>query len=145
MGYFIKNYGVGQTPIGTRIAGGSENTKPLPNPGPSDGSIAGGILRYNKDSRIIEYYDGNVWLEIITSKALTDFPSRVETYLGTGVLLQFPFGPGITVTDEDYIIVFIDGVYVNPNSYSLVAFTELLFTVAPALNSEITFIFPGKN
>jgi len=108
------------------------------------GSPAAGYFRYNSTLSKFEGYT-TAWGEIGgggSNSIVTD------TFTGNGSTVDFTLSSAMGSVNN--LIVFIDGVYQNPDAYSLPAATTLRFSAAPANSRKIvaygiTGVVTGSN
>ena len=108
------------------------------------GSPAAGYFRYNSTLSKFEGYT-TAWGEIGgggSNSIVTD------TFTGNGSTVDFTLSSAMSSVNN--LIVFVDGVYQNPDAYSLPAATTLRFSAAPANNRKIvaygiTGVVTGSN
>ena len=82
----------------------------------------------NSLSALIATYDNISGINDITF-------TRIANYTGDGTTVAFTLP--IIPTSENYINVFINGVYQNKNTFSITSGTTLLFSEAPPTTSKI--------
>ncbi len=108
------------------------------------GSPAAGYFRYNSTLSKFEGYTTS-WGEIGgggSNSIVTD------TFTGNGSTVDFTLSSAMSSVNN--LIVFVDGVYQNPDAYSLPAATTLRFSAAPANSRKIvaygiTGVVTGSN
>ena len=108
------------------------------------GSPAAGYFRYNSTLSKFEGYT-TAWGEIGgggSNSIVTD------TFTGNGSTVDFTLSSAMSSVNN--LIVFVDGVYQNPDAYSLPAATTLRFSAAPANSRKIvaygiTGVVTGSN
>ena len=108
------------------------------------GSPAAGYFRYNSTLSKFEGYT-TAWGEIGgggSNSIVTD------TFTGNGSTVDFTLSSAMSSVNN--LIVFVDGVYQNPEAYSLPASTTLRFSAAPANSRKIvaygiTGVVTGSN
>jgi hypothetical protein len=108
------------------------------------GSPAAGYFRYNSTLSKFEGYT-TAWGEIGgggSNSIVTD------TFTGNGSTVDFTLSSAMSSVNN--LIVFVDGVYQNPDAYSLPASTTLRFSAAPANSRKIvaygiTGVVTGSN
>jgi hypothetical protein len=94
------------------------------------GSPAAGYFRYNSTTSQFEGYTSS-W------GAIGGGSTTLNTDLFTGNGSTVDFTISQAVDNENKLMVFIDGVYQNPDAYSMPATTTLRFTAAPANSRKI--------
>ena len=96
------------------------------------GSPAAGYFRYNSTLGKFEGYTTS-WGEIGGGGGSTTL--NTDLFTGNGSTVDFTISQAID--NENKLMVFIDGVYQNPDAYSMPANTTLRFTAAPANGRKI--------
>ena len=97
-----------------------------------DASPESGLFRYNTSTNQFEGYSNGSWGEIGGSSLGQSFD--VDTFTGDNSTTAFTLSR--SVSSEDYLIVFIDGVFQGQSSYVLSG-TTLTLDSAPATGSSI--------
>jgi len=97
-----------------------------------DASPESGLFRYNTSTNQFEGYSNGSWGEIGGSSLGQSFD--VDTFTGDNSTTAFTLSR--SVSSEDYLIVFIDGVFQGQGSYVLSG-TTLTLDSAPATGSSI--------
>jgi len=129
MGYFVKNRRLQSGSTGVILPTGSTIQRPeFP---------AFGLIRYNTDSGMVEYFDGTMFQSLLTG---ANFTYVVDNFTGDGV--STTFGPmSQAVANASNIIVFIGGIYQIPvTNYTVNGTVDITFTSAPPLNATINVI-----
>jgi hypothetical protein len=94
------------------------------------GSPAAGYFRYNSTTSQFEGYT-SAWGAIGGGSTTLN----TDLFTGNGSTVDFTISQAID--NENKLMVFIDGVYQNPDAYSMPASTTLRFTDAPANSRKI--------
>jgi len=94
------------------------------------GSPAAGYFRYNSTTSQFEGYTSS-WGAIGGGSTTLN----TDLFTGNGSTVDFTISQAID--NENKLMVFIDGVYQNPDAYSMPANTTLRFTAAPANSRKI--------
>jgi len=97
-----------------------------------DASPESGLFRYNTSNNQFEGYSNGSWGEIGGSSLGQSFD--VDTFTGDNSTTAFTLGR--SVSSEDYLIVFIDGVFQAQDAYTLSG-TTLTLDSPPATGSSI--------
>ena len=129
MGYFVKNRRLSSGSSGVVMPTGSAAQRPdIPN---------FGMIRYNTDSALVEYYNGSVWTSLSTSAGIT---YTVDYFTGDGSTTLF--GPmSIAVSSATQIIVFVGSIYQEPAyAYTVDGSYDITFTSAPPNTVPINVI-----
>ena len=98
---------------------------------------ANGYFRYNSDDAQFEGYANGAWGAIAGSGGGSSSAFAKNTFAGDGSTTAFTLST--SMTSEDGLIVFIDGVYQADNVYS-VSGTTLTFATAP-VNGRVIEVF----
>ena len=103
---------------------------PVGTTGQRPGSPAAGYFRYNSTTSQFEGYT-SAWGAIGGGSTTLN----TDLFTGNGSTVDFTISQAID--NENKLMVFIDGVYQNPDAYSMPASTTLRFTDAPANSRKI--------
>jgi hypothetical protein len=103
---------------------------PVGTTGQRPGSPAAGYFRYNSTTSQFEGYT-SAWGAIGGGSTTLN----TDLFTGNGSTVDFTISQAID--NENKLMVFIDGVYQNPDAYSMPASTTLRFTAAPANSRKI--------
>ena len=98
-----------------------------------------GQTRWNETLTQLEYYDGSTWQQVGKTGLVT---VTKEPFTGTGV--QTAFTLATAAADELDLLIFVGGVFQNPNVAYTVSGTTLTFTSAPP-NLEAIVVLRGLN
>lgn len=119
MGYFLKNRQLQSGSTGVVIPTGSSATRP--------DSPVFGLIRYNTDLGLIEFFNGSIFQSLATSGGIN---YTVDTFTGDGS--QTVFTMGVAVSQADEIIVFVGSLYQIPvTNYTVNGGYDITFTSAP--------------
>jgi hypothetical protein len=119
MGYFVKNRQFQSGSTGMVIPTGSSATRP-------DAPVFG-LMRYNTDLGLIEFFNGSIFQSLATSGGIN---YTVDTFTGTGS--QTIFTMSVTVSNADQIIVFVGNLYQLPvTNYTVDGGYDITFTSPP--------------
>jgi len=135
MGRLVKNPGAvknTESASSVLLPGGSTAERPdAPEPGQ---------VRFNITDSITEFWDGTTW----NQGASTGLVSITkDTFTGDGSTVSFAMS--ISVSTATDVIVFVGGVYQNPDvSYTVNGSTTITFT-SPAPNLETVVVLHGYN
>lgn len=128
MGYFVKNRHLQSGSSGVVLPTGSTIQRPN-NP-------AFGLIRYNTDLGLIEFFNGIIFQSLSASGGIT---YTVDSFTGDGSTTDFNMSaPESTATD---IIVFVGSVYQEPDiAYTVAGTITITFTTAPPNGVPINVI-----
>lgn len=119
MGYFVKNRQLQSGSSGVVLPTGSSVTRP-DNP-------AFGMIRYNTDSGLVEFFNGTVWSSLSTGGSIT---YTVDDFTGDGSTTIFTMS--IAESTATQLIVFVGSIYQDPASaYTVDGGYDIEFTSAP--------------
>ena len=128
MGYFVKNRRLQSGSSGVVLPTGSAANRP-DNP-------AFGMIRYNTDSGLVEFFNGSIWASLSTGGSIT---YTVDDFTGNGV--QTVFAMSIAESTETQLIVFVGSIYQDPASaYTVNGGYDITFTSAPPNTVPINVI-----
>lgn len=128
MGYFVKNRQLQSGSSGVVLPTGSSATRP-DNP-------AFGMIRYNTDSGLVEFFNGSVWSSLSTGGSIT---YTVDDFTGNGV--QTVFTMSVAESTATQLIVFVGSIYQDPASaYTVDGGYDITFTSAPPNTVPINVI-----
>jgi hypothetical protein len=128
MGYFVKNRRLQSGSSGVVLPTGSAATRP-DNP-------AFGMIRYNTDSGLVEFFNGSIWSSLSTGGSIT---YTVDDFVGNGV--QTIFAMSVAESTETQLIVFVGSIYQDPASaYTVNGGYDITFTSAPPNTVPINVI-----
>jgi len=128
MGYFVKNRRLESGSSGVVIPTGSAAQRPvIPN---------FGMIRYNTDLGLVEFYNGSVWGSLSPSGSIN---YTVDDFVGNGVQTLFTMSIAESVAQN--IIVFVGSIYQDPaTSYTVNGGYDITFTSAPPNTVPINVI-----
>jgi hypothetical protein len=119
MGYFLKNRQFQSGSTGMVIPTGSSATRP-------DAPVFG-LMRYNTDIGLIEFFNGTIFQSVATSGGVN---YTVDTFTGDGSTVAFNMSEAESNADE--IIVFVGSLYQIPvTNYTVDGSVTITFTSAP--------------
>ena len=128
MGTFLKNRELQSGSTGIRIPTGSAATRP-------DNPVFG-MIRYNTDSGLVEFYNGSIWQ---TMSAGGSISYTVDNFTGDGSTTVFTMS--IAESSEEQIIVFVGSIYQDPaTAYTVDGGLDITFTSAPPNTVPISVI-----
>lgn len=134
MGYFVKNRQLQSGSSGVVLPTGGTDSRP--------DSPVFGLIRYNTDTGLIEYFDGVNFQSLAATGGVT---YTVDSFAGDGSTLTF--GPlSDTIAADDDVIVFVGSIYQQPTStYSITGGgTNITFTSAPPNGLPINVIITNS-
>ena len=128
MGYFVKNRRLRSGSSGVVMPTGSSAQRPI---------VANfGMIRYNTEIGLVEFYNGSVWNTLSTGGSIS---YTVDDFTGNGV--QTVFTMTIPESVEENIIVFVGSIYQDPaTSYTVNGGYDITFTSAPPNTVPINVI-----
>jgi hypothetical protein len=128
MGYFVKNRRLRSGSSGVVMPTGSSAQRPI---------VANfGMIRYNTEIGLVEFYNGTVWNTLSTGGSVS---YTVDDFEGDGVQTIFT----MTIPEDiaENIIVFVGSIYQDPlTSYSVDGGYDIEFTSAPPNTVPINVI-----
>jgi hypothetical protein len=128
MGYFVKNRRLQSGSSGVVLPTGSAATRP-DNP-------AFGMIRYNTDSGLVEFFNGSVWASLSTGGSIT---YTVDDFVGDGSTTVFLMS--VAESTATQLIVFVGSIYQDPaTSYTVDGGYNITFTSAPPNTVPINVI-----
>lgn len=128
MGYFVKNRQLQSGSSGVVLPTGSSSQRPI-NP-------AFGLIRYNTDSGLIEYFDGSQFLSL-SAGGIT---YTVDNFTGDGSTTVFNMS--VAPANAEQITVFVGSIYQIPTTNYTVdgSSVDITFTSAPPNGISINVI-----
>ena len=128
MGYFVKNRRLQSGSSGVVMPTGSAAQRP--------DSPNFGMIRYNTDSGLVEFYNGSIWSTLSTGGSIT---YTVDDFTGNGV--QTVFTMSVAESTVTQLIVFVGSIYQDPASaYTVNGGFDITFTSAPPNTVPINVI-----
>lgn len=128
MGYFVKNRQLQSGSTGVVLPTGSTLQRPN-NP-------VFGLIRYNTDSGLIEFFNGVIFQSLSASGGIT---YTVDTFTGDGSTTDFNMSTAVSLATD--IIVFVGSVYQEPTlAYTVAGTLTITFTSAPPNGVPINII-----
>jgi hypothetical protein len=128
MGYFVKNRQLQSGSTGVVLPTGSAANRP-DNP-------AFGMIRYNTDSGLVEFFNGSIWSSLSTGGSIT---YTVDDFVGDGSTTVFLMS--IAETTATQLIVFVGSIYQDPaTAYTVDGGYNITFTSAPPNTVPINVI-----
>jgi hypothetical protein len=128
MGYYVKNRRLQSGSTGVVLPTGSSETRPE--------YPTFGMIRYNTDVGLVEFYNGSVWNTLSTGGSVS---YTVDDFTGNGV--QTIFTMSIAEDVAENIIVFVGSIYQDPaTSYTVNGGLDITFTSAPPNTVPINVI-----
>jgi hypothetical protein len=118
MGYFLKNRQLQSGSSGVVIPTGSSATRP-------DAPVFG-LIRYNTDIGLIEYFNGSVFQSLSVAGGVN---YTVDNFIGDGSTTNFTMSVSEPAADE--VIVFVGSLYQIPTTNYTVTNYSIDFTSAP--------------
>ena len=128
MGYFVKNRQLQSGSSGVVLPTGSAANRP--------DNAAFGMIRYNTDSGLVEFFNGSVWATLSTGGSIT---YTVDDFTGNGV--QTVFTMSVAESTATQLIVFVGSIYQDPaSSYTVNGGYDITFTSSPPNTVPINVI-----
>jgi hypothetical protein len=128
MGYFVKNRRLQSGSSGVVMPTGSAAQRP--------DSPNFGMIRYNTDSGLVEFYNGSIWSSLSTGGSIT---YTVDDFTGNGV--QTVFTMSVAESTVTQLIVFVGSIYQDPaTAYTVNGGFDITFTSAPPNTVPINVI-----
>jgi hypothetical protein len=128
MGYFVKNRRLQSGSSGVVLPTGSSATRP--------DNAAFGMIRYNTDTGLVEFYNGSIWSSLSTGGSIT---YTVDDFTGDGSTTVFTMS--VAESTATQVIVFVGSIYQDPASaYTVDGGFDITFTSAPPNTVPINVI-----
>jgi hypothetical protein len=128
MGYFVKNRRLQSGSSGVVIPTGSSAQRP--------DSPNFGMIRYNTDSGLVEFFNGSIWTALSTGGSIT---YTVDDFTGDGNTTIFTMSVAESIATQ--LIVFVGSIYQEAIiSYSVDGGYDIEFTTAPPNTVPINVI-----
>jgi hypothetical protein len=128
MGYYVKNRRLQSGSSGVVLPTGSSATRP--------DNAAFGMIRYNTDTGLVEFYNGSIWSSLSTGGSIT---YTVDDFTGDGSTTVFTMSIAQSTTTQ--IIVFVGSIYQDPaTAYTVDGGLNITFTSAPPNTVPINVI-----
>ena len=130
MGYFVKNRRLQSGSTGVVLPTGSTAQRPT--------APVFGLIRYNTDSGLIEFFDGNIFQSLAVGGGIS---YTVDTFTGDGS--STVFGPLSEIPpNAAQIIVFVGSIYQEPaTNYTVDGINpDITFTSAPPAGVPVNVI-----
>ena len=128
MGYFVKNRRLQSGSSGVVLPTGSSANRP--------DNAAFGMIRYNTDTGLVEFYNGSEWNSLSTGGSIT---YTVDDFIGDGSTTVFTMSIAQDTTTQ--IIVFVGSIYQDPaTAYTVDGGLNITFTSAPPNTVPINVI-----
>jgi hypothetical protein len=128
MGYFVKNRQLQSGSSGVVLPAGNSAIRP-------DNAVFG-MIRFNTDLGLVEFYNGSVWSTLSSSGSIN---YTVDDFTGNGS--QTVFTMSIPESIAQNIMVFVGSIYQDPaTSYTVNGGYDITFTSAPPNTVPINVI-----
>lgn len=128
MGFYVKNRRLRSGSTGVVLPTGSSATRPE--------YPTFGMIRYNTDVGLVEFFNGSVWNTVPVSGSIS---YTVDDFTGDGV--QTVFTMTLPESSAEQIIVFVGSIYQDPaTSYTVDGGYDITFTSAPPNTVPINVI-----
>jgi len=127
MGYLVKNRRLQSGSNGIVIPTGNSAQRPdIPN---------FGMIRFNTDSGLVEFFNGNIWDGLSPGGSIT---YTVDDFTGDGVTTTFTMS--VAPSNSQQVIVFVGSIYQDPATSYTVSGLNIIFTSAPPNTVPINVI-----
>jgi hypothetical protein len=128
MGYYVKNRRLQSGSSGVVLPTGSSATRP--------DNAAFGMIRYNTDTGLVEFYNGSIWTSLSTGGSIT---YTVDDFTGDGSTTVFTMS--VAESTATQLIVFVGSIYQDPaTAYTVNGGFDITFTSAPPNTVPINVI-----
>jgi hypothetical protein len=128
MGYFVKNRRLQSGSSGVVLPTGSSANRPE--------NAAFGMIRYNTDVGLVEFFNGSIWSTLSAGGSIT---YTVDDFTGDGSTTIFTMSSTVSLATQ--IIVFVGSIYQDPaTSYTVDGGYDITFTSAPPNTVPINVI-----
>jgi hypothetical protein len=128
MGFYVKNRRLQSGSTGVVLPTGSAATRPE--------YPTFGMIRYNTDSGLVEFFNGVIWDGLSPSGSVT---YTVDDFTGDGSTTVFNMSSAVSSAQQ--IIVFVGSIYQDPaTSYTVDGSIDITFTSAPPNTVPINVI-----
>lgn len=128
MGYFLKNRQLQSGSTGVVLPTGSSATRP--------DNAAFGMIRYNTDTGLVEFFNGSYWSSLSPSGSIT---YTVDDFIGDGSTTVFTMS--VAEDTGSQLIVFVGSIYQDPaTAYTVNGGYDITFTSAPPNTVPINVI-----
>jgi hypothetical protein len=128
MGYFVKNRRLQSGSSGVVLPTGTSANRPE--------NAAFGMIRYNTEIGLVEFFNGSVWSTLSAGGSIT---YTVDDFTGDGSTTVFTMSQA--VSNAQQIIVFVGSIYQDPaTSYTVDGGYDITFTSAPPNTVPINVI-----
>lgn len=119
MGYYVKNRQLQSGSSGVVLPTGSTATRPE--------SPVFGLIRFNTDLGLIEFFNGTIFQSLITAGGIN---YTVDTFTGDGSTTVFTMSQAESVAAD--VMVFVGSLYQTPvTNYTVDGTVNITFTSAP--------------
>ena len=103
-----------------------------------------GMLRYNTTLDNLEYYNGTSFLQIGGGVGgIATITADTITIDGNTPVLTYAMPSGLTPTDEKNVLVFLEGVYQPPSTYTITGSNITLASVLAGNHGDILTVLHG--
>lgn len=128
MGYFVKNRRLQSGSSGVVLPSGSTAQRP--------DYPTFGLIRYNTDSGLVEYFNGTIFVNLSAGGGIT---YTVDSFTGDGSTTVFTMSE--QESNAQYITVFVGSIYQQPTTtYTVDGGYDITFTSAPPAGVPINVI-----
>ena len=128
MGYYVKNRRLQSGSTGVVLPTGTAATRPE--------YPTFGMIRYNTDSGLVEFFNGTIWSPLGTGGAII---YTVDDFTGDGSTTEFTMS--VAESTATQLIVFVGSIYQDPaTAYTVDGGYDITFTSAPPNTVPINVI-----
>jgi hypothetical protein len=128
MGYYVKNRRLQSGSSGVVLPTGSSATRP--------DNAAFGMIRYNTDTGLVEFYNGSMWSSLSVGGSIT---YTVDDFVGDGSTTVFTMS--VAESTATQLMVFVGSIYQDPaTAYTVNGGFDITFTSAPPNTVPINVI-----
>ena len=128
MGYFVKNRRLESGSSGVVVPAGGSATRPL--------SPAFGLMRFNTDTGLLEFFNGSAFNEVATTGPVV---YTVDSFIGDGSTTVFTMSTQESSASQ--LLVFLGSIYQDYlTSYTVDGGFDITFTSAPPSGEPISVI-----
>jgi hypothetical protein len=125
---------------------GSNNSVMLPKGTTAEQPTApvAGMIRYNTTLNNLEYYNGTTFLQVGGGVGgIADVTADSITIDGNTPTLTYALPSGLSPTDEKNVLVFLEGVYQKPSTYTIAGSNITLAAVVSGDHNKTMTVLHG--
>jgi len=103
-----------------------------------------GMMRYNTTLNNLEYYNGTTFLQVGGGVGgIANVTADSITIDGNTPTLTYALPSGLSPTDEKNVLVFLEGVYQPPSTYTIAGSNITLISVLAGNHGDILTVLHG--